>query len=103
VLLPRRRTDHDPAADAADLALATRIIALEKPAHTIFDIRFYWAMNRIGEAQIGRDSQLGASSRAPELIPPVLLGRAWLGAGFVGGPPSSPPATAQTLRRQQLC
>ena len=103
VLLPRRRTDHDPAADAADLALATRIIALEKPAHTIFNVQFYWAMNRIGEAQIGRDSQLGASSRAPELIPPVLLGRAWLGAGFVGGPPSSPPATAQTLRRQQLC
>lgn len=103
VLLPRTRTDHDPAADAADLALANRIVALEKPAHTIFDIRFYWAMNRVGEARLGRDSSLGSSSRAPELIPPMLLGRSWLGAGFVGGPSSSPPATAQTLRRQQLC
>ncbi|MFN6339798.1 MAG: phage tail protein [Cyanobacteriota bacterium] len=103
VLLPRVRVDHDPAADAEDLALATRIIALEKPAHTVFDLRFYWAMNRVGEARLGRDSQLGASGRAPELIPPVLLGRAWLGAGFVGGPPSSPPATAATVRRQRLC
>jgi hypothetical protein len=85
------------------LALASRIVALEKPAHTIFDIRFYWAMNRVGEARLGRDSSLGYSSRAPELIAPMLLGRSWLGAGFVGGPPSSPPATAQTLRRQQLC
>jgi phage tail-like protein len=103
VLLPRTRTDHDPASDAADLALATRIVALEKPAHTIFDIRFYWAMNRVGEARLGMDSQIGAGSRAPELVPPMLLGRAWLGAGFVGGPQSPPPATAATLRRQQLC
>lgn len=103
VLLPRTRTDHDPVVDAADLALAARIVALEKPAHTIFDIRFYWAMNRVGEARLGLDSQIGAGSRAPELVPPVLLGRAWLGAGFVGGPLSSPPATASTLRRQQLC
>jgi hypothetical protein len=49
------------------------------------------------------DSQIGAGSRAPELVPPMLLGRAWLGAGFVGGPQSPPPATAATLRRQQLC
>lgn len=103
VLLPRTRMDHDPAADAEDLARAARIVALEKPAHTIFELRFYWAMNRVGEAQLGRDSQLGASSRAPELIPPVLLGRAWLGAGFVGGPPASPPASANTVRRQRLC
>jgi hypothetical protein len=103
VLLPRTRLDHDPAAEAADLALAARIVALEKPAHTIFELRFYWAMNRVGEARLGHDSQLGASSRAPELIPPMLLGRAWLGAGFVGGPPSSPPASATTVRRQRLC
>jgi phage tail-like protein len=103
VLLPRTRTDNDPAADAADLALASRIVALEKPAHTIFDIRFYWAMNRVGEARLGLDSQIGAGSRAPELVPPAVLGRAWLGAGFVGGPQSSPPTTASTLRRQQLC
>ncbi len=104
VLLPRTRTDNDSAADAADLALAARIVGLEKPAQTIFDIRFYWAMNRVGEARLGRDSQIGAGSRAPELIPPVLLGRAWLGAGFVGGPQSAAATdNASTLRRQQLC
>jgi len=103
VLLPRTRMDHDPAADAEALARAARIVALEKPAHTLFELRFYWAMNRVGEARLSCDSQLGASSRAPELIPPMLLGRAWLGAGFVGGPPASPPESANTVRRQRLC
>ena len=77
--------------------------ALEKPAHTLFDIRFYWAMNRVGEARLGLDSQLGPSSRAPALLPAMVLGRGWLGGGFVGGPPASAPQDADTVRRQRLC
>jgi hypothetical protein len=70
-------------------ALARRIIALEKPAHTIFDIRFYFAANRIGEARLGLDTAIGAGSRAPELLPPAILGRAYAGESFVG--PDRPP------------
>lgn len=90
VLLPRTRVDADPAQEAADLALARRIVTLEKPAHTIFDIRFYWAMNRVGEARLGLDSAIGQGSRAPELVPGAVLGRAYVGASFVGGPDTPP-------------
>jgi hypothetical protein len=93
-----RRTAHhfsvllpvsDVTADAYELdrrlGLARRIVELEKPAHTTFDVRFYWAFFRIGEARLGIDTQLGAGSRAPELIPEAVLGRAYIGASFVGG------------------
>ncbi len=86
VLLPRTRVDADLEKEAADLALARRIISLEKPAHTIFDVRFYWAMNRVGEARLGLDSAIGQGSRAPELVPGAVLGRAYVGTAFIGGP-----------------
>lgn len=93
VLLPVSATD---ATDADTLkrreALARRIVDLEKPAHTIFDVRFYFAMNRIGEARLGHDTAIGAGSRAPELLPPAILGRAYIGESFIGpdGLPLSP-------------
>jgi phage tail-like protein len=90
VLLPRTRVDVDPAVEADRQALARRIVALEKPAHTVFDVRFYWAMNRVGEARLGLDSAIGEGSRAPELVPGAVLGRAYVGAAFVGGPRRPP-------------
>ncbi|HUD27867.1 MAG TPA: phage tail protein, partial [Novosphingobium sp.] len=85
ILLPRRSVDQGFEAEQDMLAVARRLVAIEKPAHTEFDVRFYWAMNRLGEARTGLDTQLGQGSRAPELVPPAVIGRAWLGAGFVGG------------------
>ena len=49
-------------------------------------MRFYWAMNRLGEARLGSDTELGAGSRAPDLIPAAILGRSYLGSAFAGGP-----------------
>jgi phage tail-like protein len=85
VLLPIGNVTADPFALEQRLALARRIVDLEKPAHTVFDVRYYWAFFRVGEARLGMDTQLGAGSRAPELIPEAVLGRAFIGASFVGG------------------
>ncbi|HUE78389.1 MAG TPA: phage tail protein [Sphingomicrobium sp.] len=84
VLLPVRDVVTDSAALTRDRALARRIVDLEKPAHTIFDVRFYFAMNRLGEARLGFDTTLGQGSRAPELLPPAILGRSYFGESFVG-------------------
>lgn len=85
VLLPVADVASDPFDLEQRLGLARRIVDLEKPAHTVFDVRFYWAFFRIGEARLGVDTQIGAGSRAPELIPDAVLGRAYIGASFVGG------------------
>lgn len=90
ILLPRRRVDSPLDEEQAQLARARRVIAIEKPAHTHFDVRFYWAMNRVGEARIGLDSEIGEGSRAPELVPGAVLGSAFVGAAFVGG--AAPPS-----------
>jgi phage tail-like protein len=85
VLLPVASVIADPYLLEQKLALARRIVELEKPAHTVFDVRYYWAFNRVGEARLGLDTQLGAGSRASELIPDAVVGRAYLGASFLGG------------------
>lgn len=89
VFLPTLRGDGDSARIQDRLDLARRIIELEKPVHTIFDVRFFWAMFRIGEARLGLDTLLGAGSRAPELMPPFVLGRDYVGTGHITQ--STPP------------
>jgi phage tail-like protein len=86
VLLPVSSVVADAYQLEDRLGLARRIVELEKPAHTVFDVRFYWAFNRVGEARLGLDTQLGAGSRAVELIPNAVVGQAYIGASFVGGP-----------------
>ncbi len=85
VLLPVSVVTEDPVMMERQIQLARRIIELEKPAHTVFDVRFYWALNRIGEARLGLDTLLDQGSRAHQLIPDAVLGQAYLGASFVGG------------------
>ena len=46
-----------------------RLVELEKPAHTVFDVKEYWALFRVGEARLGFDTLL---DRAPRLRPAVL-------------------------------
>jgi phage tail-like protein len=75
------------------LALANRLIMLEKPAHTTFDVRFFWALFRLGEVRLGADSVLGLGARDPAFLHQLAVtGQSYLGESFLS--PSHPPSTA---------
>ena len=63
--------------------LATRVVNLEKPAHTIFDVRFYWALFRVGGVRLGIDTVLDQGSRAAQLLPPLVLKGGYLSEGYL--------------------
>jgi phage tail-like protein len=79
VLVPTPCARADRARSRERLELARRIVALEKPAHTVFNVGLYWALFRVGEARLGLDTVLEAGSRAPDLLPPVVLGLDYVG------------------------
>jgi phage tail-like protein len=97
VVLPMRRTAHqftvllpmpstatrESAVFQQRLELAKRIVQLEKPAHTIFDVRLYWAMFRVGEARLGADTLLDEGSRSAKLLPPLILGQEHLAESYL--------------------
>ena len=68
------------------LDLCRRIVDLEKPAHTVFDARFYWDMFRVGEARLQLDTLIDQGSRAPQLLPNLVLGRGFVGESYLATP-----------------
>jgi phage tail-like protein len=66
--------------------LARRVVELQKPAHTTFSVKFFWAAFRIGEARLGDDTLLASGSRVPEFVRPAVLGREHLGETVLAGP-----------------
>ncbi|HEX4525397.1 MAG TPA: phage tail protein [Gaiellaceae bacterium] len=66
--------------------LAKRIADVQKPAHTTYDVKFFWAAFRVGEARLGDDTLLASGSRVPELVEPAVLGRDYVGTTTLAGP-----------------
>jgi hypothetical protein len=74
-----------------EAAMVERIVRLEKPAHTRFDVRRYWDYFRVGEARLGLDTVLGEEAR----FLPIILGRDYLAEGYLS--PAPPMDTADRL------
>lgn len=74
--------------------LTTRIVDLQKPAHTTYAVKFFWAAFRVGDARLGDDTQLASGSRVPELVTQAVLGTNYLGETYLGG-----PAATDKIRR----
>jgi hypothetical protein len=103
VLVPMPKRDVTSAVEhARRRELAKRIADLEKPAHTIFDVKFYWAMFLVGQARLGEDTLLDTGSRAPQLMSPMVLGQGYLSETFIA--PSHPQDVAdrQIVGRDRL-
>jgi phage tail-like protein len=84
VFLPMPLSDaQNTEAQRAKVDLVQRVVSLEKPAHTTFEVKFYWAFFRVGEARLGSDSVLDQGSRAPELMRPIVLGDSYAGSGYL--------------------
>ncbi|HTP07199.1 MAG TPA: hypothetical protein VMP08_03055, partial [Anaerolineae bacterium] len=75
--------------------IAQRVIEWEKPAHTTFKMNFFWALFRVGEARLGEDTLIDLGSRAPDLMPPFVLGRDSLSQGYLA--PGHPQNVADRL------
>lgn len=66
------------------LEVVRRIIELEKPAHTVFDFRYYWNLFRLEEVRLGSDTLLGLGSRDPRLSPELVIGENYVGESRIG-------------------
>jgi phage tail-like protein len=85
--VPVGESAADAASDQQRRDLATRIVELQKPAHTVFEVRFYWDAFRLGEARVGEGTSVGLGSRSPQLLQPVVLGTQHVGEAHLGGDP----------------
>jgi phage tail-like protein len=83
---------------ADERSMVERVIDLEKPAHTAFDVRAYWDMTRVGEMRLGIDTLLGPSGRFVE----TRLGESYLAEGFIGGRPPADVADRIVMDRDGI-
>lgn len=76
VLVPEKPDESEDVVNKR-IELIRRIVEIEKPAHTRFEIKPYFSLLRVGEARLGIDTELGKSCRFTTL----LLGKSRLEEG----------------------
>ena len=79
-------------------AMVSRIVDLEKPAHTAYEVRRYWDYFRVGEARLGIDTILGEDAR----FLPVVLGQNALSQGYLAYPPPTNAGDRVVLGRDRI-
>ena len=99
--VPGRLRSDAPAA-ARRLALASQVLALEKPAHTTFELRYYWAMFRLGQARLGDDTLIDTGSRSSALMAPLVLGERGLADSYLAAGAGRDPAQRLRLGRDRI-
>jgi hypothetical protein len=81
-----------------EAAMVARIINLEKPAHTRFDVRRYFDYFRVGEARLGIDTTLGEDGR----FVAIVLGDSYLSSGYLAAAPPMDAADRLIANRDRL-
>ena len=102
VLLPAPRGGDADARRRERLDLVRRVVDLEKPAHTVFDVKFYWALFRLGQARLGEDTLVDRGGRSPDLLPPLRLGQGYVGESHLAPGHPQDVTTRQLLDRDRL-
>ncbi len=99
--VPLVHRDNQAALDGRR-ARAERIINLEKPAQTNFDVKFYWAAFRLGQARLGTDTIVDRGSRMLNLTRPMILDQTYLAEGYLAS--RNPPdlSDRQIIGRTRL-
>jgi phage tail-like protein len=81
VLLPTSLNPQNPWS-GPDPEMVRRIVELEKPAHTSFDVKHYFAMFRVGEARLGMETIMEPARPLQDAV----LGDHYLSEGFLSLP-----------------
>jgi phage tail-like protein len=79
-------------------AMVSRIVNLEKPAHTDYEVRRYWDYFRVGETRLGFDTILGNDAG----FVPMVLGQSALLDGYLAYPPPADAPDRVVLDRDRL-
>lgn len=80
VLVPIRPEDTDEQRQRK-IGRVTQVVAADRPGHTEFSVKPYWALFRVGEARVGYETIVGERSRYYEIV----LGERRLAEGFLTG------------------